>query len=177
MYKREPVIGYEEYEIDTNGVVYGKNGQPLKYSLNHNGYCIINFYINHKRTGFSIHTLVAKQFIHNNNPTVKTQVNHKDGNKENNHIDNLEWVSAQENSLHAREVLGYDNMGKNNPNAKTIIGIDIKTNQQKYYFNSLAEAARHFCAENKNYRITQNSIYRVLKGIRKSYKGCYWKYL
>ena len=44
-YKREPVKGYEEYEVDTNGVVYGKNGKPLKYSINHNGYCIINFYI------------------------------------------------------------------------------------------------------------------------------------
>ena len=109
-YKREPVKGYEEYEIDTNGVVYGKNGKPLKYSINHNGYCIINFYINHKRTGFGIHTLVAKQFIPNNNIN-KNQVNHKDGNKINNNVENLEWVTPKENMEHSVDVLG-NNIGE-----------------------------------------------------------------
>lgn len=64
-YKRQNINGYEEYQVDTNGVVYGKNGKKLKYSINHNGYCIVNFYNNHKRKGFAIHTLVAKQFILN----------------------------------------------------------------------------------------------------------------
>lgn len=94
-YKREPARGYEEYEVDTNGVIYGKNGKPLKYSLNYRGYCIINFYVNHKRTGFGIHTLVAKQFIPNNDIN-KNQVNHKDGNKTNNSVDNLEWATPKE---------------------------------------------------------------------------------
>lgn len=123
-YRREPVKGYEEYEVDTNGIVYGKNGKPLKYSLNYKGYCMINFYVNHKRTGFGIHTLVAKQFIPNNNIN-KNQVNHKDGNKTNNSVDNLEWVTSGENMRHSVDVLG-NYTGAKNCNAKAIKGINKK---------------------------------------------------
>lgn len=104
-YKKEYIKDFPEYQIDTNGVVYGKNGNPLKYSLNHKGYCIINFYVDHKRKGFGIHTLVAKQFIYNEDPINKTQVNHKNGNKQDNYVDNLEWVTPKENSFHSVHVL------------------------------------------------------------------------
>ena len=80
-YQKKPVAvdGFGMYQVDTNGVVYAKNGKPLKYSINHNGYCIVNFYVNHKRKGFAIHTLIALTFIPN--PERKPTVNHKDGNK------------------------------------------------------------------------------------------------
>ena len=79
-YEKRPVNikGWEMYQVDTDGNVYGKNGKKLKYSLNHNGYCIVNFYHNHIRKGFGVHTIVALTFIENNNP-LKTQVNHKMG--------------------------------------------------------------------------------------------------
>lgn len=168
-YKKEPIIGFEEYQIDTNGVVYNKNGSVKKYSLNPRGYCIVNLYVDNVRTGFGIHTLVAKQFIPN--PDNLPQVNHKDGNKENNRIDNLEWCTAKGNIRHAFDVLHREPSGK-----KEIIGIDKYTNDVVYRFDSLANAGRYFSG-NKNFEYYQNSIWRVLSGKRKTYKGCYWKYV
>lgn len=77
-YQKKPINieGWEMYQVDTDGNVYGQKGGVLKYSINHKGYCIVNFNHNHKRQGFSVHTLVAKTFIENTNP-LKTQVNHK----------------------------------------------------------------------------------------------------
>lgn len=174
-YNKEKVIGFEEYQVDTNGIVYSKKGRPLKYSINHNGYCIINFLVNKKRTGFGIHTLVAKQFIPNDDPN-KTQVNHKDGDKTNNHVDNLEWVTPKENTQHSINCLGNDKSGEKNPLAKAIGAYD-KFGNLIHKFGSLADAAKSLCNENDNYRYKETCIYRVAKGIRRTYKGMVWKYI
>lgn len=169
-YKRERIIGYEEYEVDTNGNVYCKDGRVKKYSLNRSGYCIVNFCIKGNRhKGFSIHTLVAKQFIPN--PENKPQVNHKDGNKQNNCVDNLEWVTPSENIRHS-----FDFLGRTPSKEKEIIGRDKTTNEIVYRFKSIAEAGRYL-SNGKNPKYFKNSIWRVLKGYRKSYKGCIWEYV
>lgn len=89
--------GYSEYEIDTNGVVYSKSGKPLKPSINHSGYNMINLMINNKRTGVAIHRLVAEQFIENkeNKPTV----NHIDGNKNNGNY--IPFINKHKSLVHA----------------------------------------------------------------------------
>lgn len=174
-YQREPIKGYEEYEIDTNGIVYSKKRKPLKYSLNHNGYCIINFYINHKRIGFGIHTLVAKQFIPNDDAN-KTQVNHIDGDKTNNNVDNLEWVTQQENMRHSVDVLG-NYIGAKNCNAKTIKGIN-KKDKSELFFNSISDGARYFSnISNVNFKYVKQSLWKALNGHLKSYKDYIWQYV
>lgn len=175
MYKREKIKDFEEYSVDTNGVVYSKKGKPLKYSINHRGYCIVNLMKNGRRKGFAIHTLVAKQFIPNDNP-MKTQVNHKDGNKRNNYVDNLEWTTPKENTAHSIYCLGNDMTGARNPNAKCVGAYDSIGNLI-HSFRALSDAARFLCGKDDNYRIKQNGIYKAAKGIRKTYKGFVWKYI
>ena len=70
-----------------------KNGEKeiVKLKSNH-GYAVIS-------SSTYVHRIVAKTFIPN--PENKTDVNHKDGNKKNNHVDNLEWVTKSENTRHA----------------------------------------------------------------------------
>lgn len=174
MYKCEVINGYAPYKIDTNGVVYKRNGQPMKYSLSPKGYCIVNFYINHKRIGFGIHQLVARQFIPNNDKT-KNQVNHIDGNKQNNRVDNLEWVTNQENAEHASYILGC-RVSSNSGQSKKIVALN-KDGSIKYRFGSFMSAARFMSIINNiKAHSAESGIYRALSGIRKSYKGLYWKY-
>jgi len=171
MYQKERVKGFEEYQVDTEGVIYSKRGLPLKYSLNPRGYCIVNFYVNRKRTGFAVHTIVATQFIPN--PEHKEEVNHKDGDKTNNRIDNLEWVTRSENMRHAVDVLELP-IGKHN--CRKVIGYDKKSMKVKYSFESLSSVARYFHPV-KDYYKHRNSVWRAIKGYRKTYKGCVWKYV
>ena len=100
-----------EYHISSHGRVKSyKCGKEriLKPSLIGNGYPAINIWQNTKKSKCrTIHKLVALAFIPK--PDNKTQVNHKDGNKLNNHIDNLEWVTQQENIQHAWDNGLYEN--------------------------------------------------------------------
>lgn len=175
MYRKERVKGYEEYQVDTNGIVYSKNGKPLKYSINHSGYKIINFYVNHKRIGFGIHTIVANQFLLKPDNTNDYQVNHKDGNKQNNSVDNLEWVTPLENVHHAIHILGFDNIGINNPNSKKTKMID---GDKITCFNSMSDAARMLVSNGivKNFKTSKQGIWKALNGLSKTYKGFRWSY-
>lgn len=71
----------------------------LKQSINKYGYCKVTLQKNGKKKMFSVHRLVAETFI--SNPSNLPQVNHKDGNKLNNNIWNLEWCTSHQNILHA----------------------------------------------------------------------------
>lgn len=132
--------------------------------------------VNRKRKGFGIHTLVARQFIPNEDKT-KTQVNHKDGDKTNNHVENLEWATPLENTRHAINVLGKNKLGINNPMAKAIKAYDKRTKELIYEFDSMADACRFISKErNITFKTVKTLIWRAAKGIRKTYAGLIWKY-
>lgn len=92
-----------EYYVSSWGRVkslkFGKE-RILKPGLIGNGYPSVDLrYLNKKRKIQKIHRLVALAFI--SNPEKKGDVNHKDGNKCNNHVENLEWMTRKENIQHA----------------------------------------------------------------------------
>lgn len=103
------VIGYEgEYMISNKGRVMSlkDNGKPaiLKTFLGERGYPRINLMRNGHLKQVFVHRLVAQSFI--GEIDEEMVVNHKDGNKENNWLDNLEIVTQSENALHSCYVLG-----------------------------------------------------------------------
>ena len=97
----EPIEGYNGYySISEEGEVWSDMSNKLLSQFpDKKGYLQCNLCHDGKRKRHRIHRLVALTFIPN--PENKPQVNHIDGNKANNHIDNLEWASAKENTNHA----------------------------------------------------------------------------
>jgi hypothetical protein len=99
----KPIAGSNgEYHVSSNGRVKSyKNGKEriLKPGLIGNGYPAVDICTNGKRKIQKIHRLVALAFIPNEEG--KGDVNHKDGNKLNNYVENLEWMTRKENIQHA----------------------------------------------------------------------------
>lgn len=90
------------YEVSNFGRVRNKKGHIIKLQVGTYGYLQVNLDFNGKNKTKKVHRLVAKAFI----PNIenKPQVNHIDGNKKNNHINNLEWCTNRENVQHAFDI-------------------------------------------------------------------------
>ena len=87
------------YFVCENGMVknmHGKILKPTQPKLFKYAHHVLT--INGKQNNLFVHRLVAECFIAN--PNFKSEVNHKDGNKLNNHVSNLEWVTREENIQH-----------------------------------------------------------------------------
>jgi len=133
----------------------------LKQFKDCNGYYVVN--IDGKR--MRAHRLLSKSFIPN--PLNKAQVNHKDLDKSNNNINNLEWVTPKENVKHAIRNGAFKNV-KAIKNA--VYMCDLKTHKLLKKFDSVTEAYNYF---GKNY---QGGISQVCNGERNKTKGYWWTY-
>lgn len=92
------------YMVSNLGRIRSQKRGVLKPFKNCNGYLIATLTQNGEKVRTGAHRLVALAFLPN--PEGKPQINHKDGDKENNRPENLEWVTCSENNLHRCRVLG-----------------------------------------------------------------------
>lgn len=162
----------KNYSISNNGnVVNNRNGKILKNVLDKNGYYQVTIFNanKNKRTNCKIHRLVAENFIENK--LNKKCVNHKDGNKKNNNINNLEWCTYGENNKHA-----YDNnlkttnfsYLKNELHYKTYPILQMRNDVVVNEFKSQKEA------EEKT-GIARQNISKVINGKRNMAGGFEWR--
>lgn len=97
-----PIPNYTDYKINAFGDVIDIDGKFLSKHLTYNGYHRVWLKRNNIKKRKRVHCLVLETFI---GPRPKgKQCNHKDGNKLNNHVSNLEWVTPKENHRHARQM-------------------------------------------------------------------------
>ena len=126
---------YSNYEVNQFGEIRHKiRKKVLKPRSNNGGYQYVNFKINGKNINFAVHRIVANAFIPN--PKGYTEVNHKDYDKTNNCVDNLEWIDSSQNKRHA-----YLKDENKNSRGKAVIqrskdGTYIKT------FETISKAAK-----------------------------------
>ena len=157
------ITGYEnKYSINNLGEVFAHNfhRQTIKVKMKHkttNGYCRIGLRLNKKQTFYSIHRLVAEAFIEN--PNNFPQVNHIDGNKQNNYVENLEWVTQSENMIHAYSTGLIKNTYRNNKgtrNPRCILSDDIVSEIRKIGKNDT------YLNISKKYNVSKSCIYSIL---------------
>lgn len=165
------IIGYGDYAVSNKGRVkskereitrkkmgaYNVKERLLSQYVNKYGYKCVSLQKDNKRITLPVHRLVLTTFQPINNDDL--QVNHKDGNKLNNSLDNLEWVTAKENIEHAQK------MGLRTHFTKRIVKIE---GNKKTYYNSVQEAEK----ENK---CSHTQMWRWLKG-KPNKKGVIFRY-
>lgn len=142
-----------KYIITKKGKCFGKTyGRELSYITDRNGYLRVNLWINGKAKQMGIHRLVAIFYI--DNPDNKPQVNHINGIKHDNKVENLEWVTNKENIEHAVENLLHKHQKISVLKNGILIGI----------YNSSTHAS-------KDLNLDQSSIISCANGKRKTTKG------
>lgn len=87
------------YFVTEDGKVFNKHLKELNPSNNGRGYLVVGLVFNGKRNTIGVHRLVAMAYL--DNPLQLKEVNHKDGDKRNNCLSNLEWCTRGENIAHA----------------------------------------------------------------------------
>lgn len=152
------VNGYEgKYKISNLGRLKNKRGEFINGSNIH-GYIRVMLFGDKKVKTISIHRLVAIHFIENDNN--KPYVNHIDGNKQNNRVDNLEWCTQAENIQHSIENGLKTDCGENSKKHK-LTKEDVNFIRTRYIPRDKIYSAKELA---KKFNISRREIYRVIKG-------------
>ena len=138
-----------------------KTGTILKQQINKYGYLRVMVLKDRKAKEIKVHRAVAMAFL---GDTTKRTVNHKNGVKTDNNVNNLEWATHSENHFHAYRTLGR----KPPPNPKPPKSVIATNGDEILIFRSLNTA--------ELYGFHKSNIRDCLKGKQKKYKGYTWKY-
>lgn len=164
------IDGYENYKVSNTGKIYSFFSHKILTPIKHRcGYLRVNLKNDLGHKFLFIHRVVAKTFIENKQN--KPQVNHKNGDKTDNRVENLEWATPSENQKHSIFVLGnippkfplY--LGKNHRGSRVIL--QKKGNKVIAEFYGCGEAHRKT-------GINENSIWSAVSGRYKTAGGYTW---
>ena len=163
---------YDNYEVSNFGQV-----RSLKYRHTNEikilqpcksveGYLKVNIYKHGKRKSINVHILVALAFIQNDDTEHKTQVNHIDENKVNNHVTNLEWTTPKENSNHGTrtERSSKNRMGSKNGSSKKVVCVETGR-----VYETMKQAAEKL-------GLNRHNISQCCRGCQKTCGGFHWEY-
>jgi hypothetical protein len=156
------IEGYEGlYQISNEGKIKNSKGKILKCGKDKDDYLQVGLYKDGKRVWKKLHRLVAEAFIPN--PNNYEQVNHKDEDKANNCLDNLEWCDSKYNNNY-----GTRNQRSAEKRSKRVDQIDKATGEVIRKWESTMECDRN--------GFNQGAVAACCNGLRKTHKGYIWKY-
>lgn len=157
------VVGYEGlYKVSSHGRIINQSGKIHAVCINRLGYCKLLLCNNGNRKHYLVHRVVAENFIPN--PLNYPQINHKNGIKSDNNIENLEWCTSSQNNKHKYAVL------KRTPNSLIIYKPVIAyNNAEELCFSSVKEACLFLKCNRLHIRNCAN-------GKREDYRSYKWKW-
>lgn len=148
------------FDVSIDGIIHSKvTGKRMSYQIDKDGYLRFRFWVKRKAYKIAVHRLVALLYIEN--PNNYPVINHIDGNKQNNHKENLEWCTVKYNTNHAEK------LGLRKHFTKKVIQKDFN-DKIINTFNSIIEAS-NFTG------IARQTIGRVCLGKGKSAGGYKWE--
>ena len=150
----EYYLDYRTYEVSPCGKVRNEKGQILRGTLHKNGFLTINARLRNNGSTtnhcLSVHRMVAECYL--KNTQLKPMVIHLDGNPLNNHVENLQWATAEEKITHQRKI------GKLKSDAK------LKAHDVIYIKNLLADGKLDNVAIGKIMGVSHTQIRRIKIG-------------
>lgn len=168
-----PVLGFEKrLLVSTAGRVFNTQKGGLSSFVNCRGYVGVRVNSAGRTRRLRVHRLIARAFIPN--PENKPFVNHKNGVRHDNRLENLEWCTPKENTDHARKVLGRrpedKTRGKPKPKAwRAVVAVCPKTMEERH-FAYIGDAAK-FIGHKQTV-----SIHQVCKGVNTVAGEFYWRF-